>query len=253
MKFDNFPSQTRKSLIPTALGKEKADLVVKNSTLINVYSGELLEEKDVSIKGDKIAFVGEADHTIGEDTKVIDVNGKYLSPGFLDAHVHIDDSMATVTEFARVVLTKGTTGVFMDPHEIANVLGLDGVKLMVEESRNVPLRVFLSVPSCVPATSSEFETTGGNLGIEEIREAFEWEETVALGEMMNFSGIIDGLEEPHEMVREALSRGKLVEGHAPALPEKDLNAYISAGITSCHESTEEKEALQKLGSVLTYS
>lgn len=246
MKFDNFPSQPRKLLTSTALGKKKADLVIENSTLINVYSGELLEDRDVAVKGNRITFVGEASHTVGEDTKVIDAEGKYLSPGFLDAHVHIDDSMATVTEFARVVLAKGTTGVFMDPHEIANVLGLDGVKLMVEESRNVPLRVFLSVPSCVPATSQEFETTGGSLGIEEIREALEWKETVALGEMMSFSGIIGGEEEPHEMVQEALRRKKLVEGHAPGLLGRDLNAYIAAGITSCHESTEEEEALQKL-------
>ncbi len=246
MEFDNFPTQPRKILTSIALGKEKADLVIKNSTLVNVYSGELLEDRDVAVKGNRIAFVGRADHTVGDETKIIDADGDYLSPGFLDAHVHIDDSMATVTEFARVVLVKGTTGVFMDPHEIANVLGLDGVKLMVDESRSVPLRVFLGAPSCVPATSPEFETAGGSMGIEEVKEAFEWEEAVALGEMMNYTGILNGDKEPHEMVQEALRREKLVEGHAPDLSEKELNAYIAAGPTSCHESTQEEEALRKL-------
>lgn len=127
----------------------------------------------------------------------MNVEGKYLSPGFLDGHVHIDDSMATVSEFAKVVIPRGTTGVFMDPHEIANVLGLEGVKLIMEEAKNVPLRVYTTIPSCVPATSSRFETAGAEFGREEIKEAMQWEGSIALGEMMNYPGVIFGEDVPH--------------------------------------------------------
>ncbi len=235
-----------KSLSATARGNESADLVIRNSSLVNVYSGEILEESDVAIKGSRIALVGSAGHTVGENTEIIDAEGEYLAPGFLDGHVHIDDSMGTVREFAKVVLPRGTTGVFMDPHEIANVLGLDGVKLMVEESKNIPLRVFTSIPSCVPATNPNFETSGGIIGVEEVKEALQWEETVALGEVMDYPSVIRGEGEILSMIRETQKAGKVVEGHAPAVSGRELNAYISAGITSCHESTEEEEALEKL-------
>lgn len=166
--MDYFNKETR-LLTLTARGEEKTDLVVKNSDLVNVYTGEILEEIDVAVKGDRIALVGEADYAIGSKTIVLDALDKYLVPGFLDGHVHIDDSMGTVTEFARVVLPRETTGVFMDPHEIVNVLGLEGVKLMMEESKRLPLKVYVSIPSCVPATSPEFETAGAKIGVEEVK------------------------------------------------------------------------------------
>lgn len=236
----------RKKLVATARGDEKADLVIKNSELVNVYSGELLENQDVAVKENRIALVGDADHTIRNSTKIIDANGKYLAPGFLDGHVHIDDSMGTVTEFARIVLPRGTTGVFMDPHEIVNVLGLKGMELMLEESKNVPLRVFSAIPSCVPSTSSEFETTGGDISIDDVRDALEWEHVVGLGEVMDYPSVIYGEEEIHKMIEETLKAGKVVEGHSPGVSGKELNAYVSTRISSCHESTELEEALEKL-------
>ncbi len=235
-----------RALSATAKGNENADLVIRNSSLVNVYSGEILAETDVAVKGNRIAFVGSAEHTIGENTEIIDAEGEYLAPGFLDGHVHIDDSMGTVREFAKVVLPRGTTGVFMDPHEIANVLGLGGVKLMVEESKNIPLRVYASIPSCVPATNPDFETTGGIIGVEEVKEALQWDETVALGEVMDYPSVIQGEEEILSMIEETRKVGKVVEGHAPGVSGRELNAYITAGITSCHESTEKEEAREKL-------
>ncbi|KXB07575.1 adenosine deaminase [candidate division MSBL1 archaeon SCGC-AAA382K21] len=239
-------SKITKNLSLTAMGEKKSDLVVKGSDLVNVYSREIIESIDVAVKKGRIALVGDADHTIGSETKVIDGSDKYLTPGFLDGHVHIDDSMATVTEFARAVIPRGTTGVFMDPHEIANVLGLKGVKLMIEESRGLPLKVYNTVPSCVPATSPSLETTGAEIGPEEVKEAMRWDETVALGEMMNYPGVIQGNEKIHEMIEETLNAGKVVEGHAPGMSGKSLNAYAAAGISSCHESTEMEEGLEKL-------
>lgn len=236
----------RKSLVATAMGEENADLVVKNCTLVDVYSGKLRGGLDVAVKGNRIALVGDCEPTIDDSTKVLETDGKYIAPGFLDGHVHIDDSMGTVKEFAREVLPRGTTGVFMDPHEIANVLGLKGVRFMMEEARNVPLRVYTSIPSCVPATSPKFETTGGSIDVEDVREALQWDRTVALGEVMDYPSVLRGEEEIHAMIRETLSSGKVVEGHAPDLSEEELNAYIGAGVSSCHESTRKEEGLEKL-------
>jgi len=140
-----------KLLVSTALGMEKADLLVRGGNLVNVNSGELLENVDVAVKKDRIALIGKADHTIGNKTTVIDATDKYIVPGFLDGHVHIESSMVTATQFAKAVLPHGTTGVFIDPHEIANVFGLKGVKLMLDEARGLPLKVFVCIPSCVPA------------------------------------------------------------------------------------------------------
>src|ERR1700730_1868362 len=135
-----------KTLVDTALGRQKADLVIKNGNFVNVNSGEILEATDVAVKRDRVALVGKADHTIGDDTAVFDATGKYVSPGFIDGHIHVESSMITVTEFANAVLPFGTTTCFIDPHEIANVLGLEGVRLMLEEGRNLPLKVYVSMP-----------------------------------------------------------------------------------------------------------
>lgn len=234
-----------KLLVSTALGHEKADLVLKGANLVDVYTGELLEGTDVAIKGDRIALIGKADHTISSDTTVLDSRGKYLAPGFLDGHVHIDDSMLTVTEFARAVLPHGTTGVFMDPHEIANVLGLRGVKLMMDEAKNVPLRVFTCVPSCVPATFPEFETAGAEIGPREVEEALKWDGVVGLAEMMNYPGVLLGDDKVHGEIQATLKAGKIVEGHADSLLGAELAAYAAAGISSCHESIRKIDGLER--------
>ena len=236
-----------KELVATALGKIKADLVIKNGTLVNVYTGELIENINVAVKGDRIAHIGnKIDHVIGDNTKVIDAKGNYLVPGFLDGHVHIESSMLLPSEFAKAVLPHGTTAVFADPHEIANVLGLKGIKLMLEDSKDLPLKVYIAIPSCVPASFPEFETAGASIGPKEVEEVLQWENVVALAEMMNYPGVLMGDDKVHGEIQVTLKHGKVVEGHYadPELDEK-LSAYIAAGITSCHESTRRIDALER--------
>jgi len=235
-----------KLLVDTALGREKADFVIRNVTHVNVYTGELLEGVDIAIKGDRIALVGNAEHTIGNITQVLDARGLYAAPGFLDGHVHIESSMLTVTQFARVVVPRGTTGVFADPHEIANVLGLEGIRLMMDEARNLPLKVYICIPSCVPASTPELETAGAAVTAEEVEEALGWEGVVALGEVMNYPGVLLGDEEVHRKIQATLRAGKPVEGHSPGILNAELAAYTAAGPSSCHEETRSVEAVQRL-------
>jgi len=237
--------EVTKLLVSTALGMEKADLVVRGGNLVNVNSGELLENVDVAVKKDRIALIGRADHTIGNKTTVIDATDKYLTPGFLDGHVHIESSMVTATQFAKAVLPHGTTGVFIDPHEIANVFGLKGVKLMLDEARNLPLKVFVCVPSCVPAAPN-FEASGSEINPADVGEAIKWEEVVGLGEVMNYPGVLHCDEKMHEEIRITLRANKVVEGHSDGLLDTELAAYAAAGITSCHESTRKIDGVQRL-------
>jgi len=237
--------EVTKLLVSTALGREKADLVVRGGNLVNVNSGELLENMDVAVKKDRIALIGRADHTIGNKTTVIDATDKYLAPGFLDGHVHIESSMVTATQFAKAVLPHGTTAVFIDPHEIANVFGLKGVKLMLDEARNLPLKVFVCIPSCVPAAPN-FETSGAEINPADVEEAIKWEEVVGLGEVMNYPGVLHSDEKMHEEIRIALHADKVVEGHSNGLLNTELAAYAAAGITSCHESTRKIDGVQRL-------
>jgi len=194
----------------------------------------------------RVVLVGNSEHTRGDDTKIIDGSGYYLTPGFLDGHVHVESSMVTVTQFARAVLPRGTTTVFMDPHEIANVLGMDGVKLMIEEGRKLPLRVYATMPSCVPAAPG-FEDAGAVFGPEEIAEAMEWDEIIGLGEMMNFPGVIYGDAGAHGELDATLKSGKVITGHY-SIPDLDigLQAYAATGIASCHESTTMEDALSRM-------
>ena len=234
-------------LIATALGDLKADLVVKNSSLVNVYTGEIINPVNVAVKGDRIAHVGfKIDHLIGGSTKVIDASGKYLVPGFLDGHVHIESSMLLPVEFAKAVLPHGTTAVFADPHEIANVLGVKGIKFMLDNSEDLPLKIYISIPSCVPASFPEFETSGADIGPDEVNEVFNWDRVVALGEMMNYPGVLMRDEKALGEIKVALKHERVVEGHYadPYLDEK-LSAYIAAGISSCHESTRKIDGLER--------
>ena len=234
------------SLISTALGKEKADLVLKNCSIIDVYSGEIIEKSSIAVKGDRIVLIGNVEHCIGENTLTFDLNGRYVAPGFIDAHVHIESSMLTPSQFARAVLPRGTTCIFADPHEIANVLGVEGVKLFLDEAKNLPLKVLICAPSCVPAVGGEFETAGAYIGPKEIEELLLMDGVVALAEMMNYPGVLFRDKEVLEKIRISHRLGKPVDGHAPGLLDENLCGYISAGITSCHESTTELEGVQKL-------
>ena len=181
-------------LVATARGDEPADLVIRNGTLVSVTSGEILPGFSVAVRGSRIAYVGQdAPHTIGDGTVVIDADGRYIAPGFLDGHCHIESTMLTVSEFARAVLPLGTTGGFFDAHEITNVMGLAGLRMMVEEARTTPLMAYMQVASCVPASFPEFETTGAAIGPEEVAEAMTWgADVIALGEVMNFPGVVLG-------------------------------------------------------------
>jgi adenine deaminase len=233
------------TLVRVALGKEKADLVIINSTFVNVNSGEILENFGVAIKRDRVATIGQVSHTIGPDTKVIDAEGMYLVPGFLDAHVHVESSMLSLTNFAKAVLPRGTTTVFIDPHEIANVLGLDGVRLMIEESKGLPLKVFVTAPSCVPANPM-FETSGAHLGVKEVEEMLRLKEVIALGEMMNYPGVLATDPEVMGKINAAHKMGKVVEGHDAGLLGIELAAYSASGISSSHEMTRKIDAIERL-------
>ena len=227
------------------MGRAKADLVIRNASLVNVNSCEIVEHQDIAVKGDRIAAVGNIEHTVGPDTEILDAKGKWVSPGFIDGHVHVESAMVTGTEFARAVIPHGTTTIFMDPHEITNVLGLEGVRFFINEAAALPLKMLVTFPSCVPAAPG-FETTGGSIGPKEVRVAMSWKGVVALGEMMNYPGVLAGDADVHGEIDATLKAGKVVEGHAVDLLDKELAAYAAAGITSCHESTKKIQAIQKI-------
>ncbi|NLZ94102.1 MAG: adenine deaminase [Firmicutes bacterium] len=235
-------------LVDVAMGRLPADLVIRNASLVNVHTAEIIPNTDVAVACGRIALVGKAEHTIGENTVVIDAEGSYLAPGFLDAHIHVESSMVTVTGFAQAVVPYGTTGIFMDPHEIANVLGVEGIRLMHEEGRKVPLRVFTTVPSCVPAAPG-MEDAGAKLGPEDIKEVLTWDGVVGLGEMMNYPGVLANDKNVQAIIKETLAANKVVTGHfAMSATDHHLQAYLAAGITSCHESVTKEDTLAKLRS-----
>ncbi len=235
-----------RELVATATGRVPADVVIRSGRLVNVITSEILDGLDIAVRLGRIALVGDASRCIGKNTQVIDAEGSYLVPGFLDGHLHIESSMVTVSQFAKAVLPCGTTAVFMDPHEIANVLGVNGIRLMMEEGRNLPLKVYTTMPSCVPAAPG-FEDAGAEITPDDIREAMTWDEVVGLGEMMNFPGVLAGDKNVTSKISETLKAGKVVTGHY-SVPDlgSNLSAYASCGIKSCHESTTWQESLAKL-------
>ncbi|MBO3797914.1 MAG: adenine deaminase [Candidatus Brockarchaeota archaeon] len=240
------PPEIVEKLVSGALGRIRASLVIRRGALVNVFTGEIVENTDIAVVDDRIVLVGDAEHTIGPETRIIDAYRKYLTPGFLDGHVHVESSMLTVTQFAKAVLPHGTTTVFIDPHEIANVLGIKGVKMMHDEGLGLPLKVYVSIPSCVPATSLEFETSGAEIGLKEVEEAFSWRNTIALGEIMNYPGVLSLDPKIIGEVKTALRSSRIVEGHFFGNLNEELNAYVAAGISSDHESVTMEAGLAKL-------
>ena len=219
-----------KALVDVAMGRTSADLVIRNGRWVCVQSGEIIPNTDIAIKADRIAYVGEsAAHTINDQTKVIDANGRYLVPGLLDGHMHIESGMLTVTEFVRAVIPYGTTGMFVDPHEIANVFGLEGVQLMVEEAALQPIHVWVQMPSCVPSAPG-LETPGMSLGPAEVAQAMTWPGVIGLGEVMNFPGVYLSDDKIHAEMIEARKAGKVIGGHY-ASPDLGLpfHAYVAGG------------------------
>jgi adenine deaminase len=222
--------------IKSASGKGKVDLLIKNGRVVNVFSGEI-EKQDVAIFDGVVVGFGNY-----EARKTIDVRGDFLCPGLIDSHVHIESSMVTIPEFARAVLPHGTTSVIIDPHEIANVLGREGIRFMAESARGTPLNVFMMLPSCVPATP--METSGATLKAIDLRPILKEPWVIGLAEMMNFPGVISG--DPEVLKKIEMAKGKRIDGHAPMLSGKGLYAYLTAGIRSDHECTTLKEAKEKL-------
>lgn len=235
-----------RTLSDVAMGRKPAETVIRNARLVNVCTHEILDHTDVAIACGRIALVGDASHCIGEETKIIDADGQLIAPGFLDGHIHIESSMMTPVEYARVVLPHGTTGIYHDPHEICNVLGLKGVDLMAADSAKTPLKAMLTTPSCVPAVPG-FEDSGAEIAPADIEAEMKHDYTVGLGEMMNFPGINGSAEATHGITGETLKAGKIVTGHY-SIPEtgSGLNAYIASGVRCCHESTRAEDALAKM-------
>ena len=227
---------TLEEKIRIASGEGTADLLIKNGRVVDVFSGQI-EKKDVAIFGGAIAGFGDY-----RAKKIIDVKGDFLCPGLIDGHVHVESSMVTLPEFAKAVLPNGTTTVVIDPHEIANVLGLDGIRFMAGSARGIPLNVFIMLPSCVPAT--HMETSGATLRAGDLRPLFEEPWAIGLAEMMNFPGVI--FRDPEVLKKIEMAKGKRIDGHAPLLSGKGLYAYLSAGIRSDHECTTLREAKEKL-------
>jgi adenine deaminase len=227
---------TLEATIAVARGEEPADLLLKNAQLVNVLSGEI-HAADIAIYDGKVVGFGEY-----SASQTVDLNGKLVCPGFMDAHVHLESSMVQPAEFARAVVPLGTTSVICDPHEIANVLGLDGVQYILDASEGLPLQVYVMVPSCVPAT--HMETAGAELTAADVTMLLGRDRVLGLAEMMNFPGVLYRVPEVLEKIKAAGDRP--VDGHAPGLSGLDLNAYVAAGIGSDHECTTLEEAREKL-------
>jgi len=223
-----------KRLIRVAKGEEKADLVIKSAEVVNVLTEEIYRA-DIAICGDRIAGIGSY-----EGISEIDARGLYAVPGLIDAHTHVEMSLLTLSEFARVVVPRGNTCIVADPHEIANVLGKKGVLYFLEESKHASIRFYCLVPSCVP--SSTLETPGGIITAEDVEELLKFDKVIGLAELMNYPGVLNCDDE----LIEKICRSELVDGHCPALSGKALNAYVSAGMRSDHESTSIEEAKEKL-------
>lgn len=228
----------KQRIIAVAAGREKADLVLKNAKYLNVFSNEFLSG-DIAVANGLIAGVGKYD-----GKTEIDVSGKLVLPGFIDAHIHLESSMVTPAEFAKAVVAHGTTTVITDPHEITNVMGIDGVEYMIQASQNLPIDVHFMMPSCVPAT--EIDESGAELDCKDIDLYLDNKKVLGLAEMMNYVGVINGDKNVLSKIVTSQVHHKKIDGHAPELSGNDLNAYIAAGVYSDHECSTFENALEKL-------
>jgi adenine deaminase len=240
-------SKLTRSLVDVAMGRLPADIVIQNGQWVSVQSGEIIPGSDVAIKAGHIAYVGEdASHTIGKKTKVIDAKGRYLVPGLLDGHMHVESGMVTVTEFVRAVAVRGTTGMFIDPHEMANIFGLKGVKLMVDEAQNQPIHVWVQMPSCVPSAPG-LETPGAHIGPKEVAQAMKWDRIIGLGEMMNYPGVAMGDDKLLEEMSLTHASHKTIGGHY-ASPDLGIpfHGYVAGGAEDDHEGTHLEDAVERV-------
>lgn len=235
-----------RELVDCAMGRIPADLVIRNGMWVCVQSGEMVANTDIAVKGSRIAYVGpDAGHTIGADTRVVEANGRYLVPGLLDAHIHVESGMVTVTEFVRAVAPRGTTGLFADPHEIANIFGMRGVRLLVDEALQQPINVWVQMPSCVPSAPG-LETAGAHIGPEDVCMAMQWDGIIGLGEMMNFPGVFMSDPAMHAEMAETMKAGKVIGGHYASLDHGlPFHGYVAGGAQDDHEATRATDAIAR--------
>ncbi len=226
------------ALIDVAAGRAKAQIVFKNINIVNVFTGEIIKA-DVAVHDGYIAGIGEY-----EGAEEYDMEGKFLCPGFIDSHMHIESTMVTPGEFARAVTVRGTTGIIADPHEIANVKGIAGIKYMLEGTENLPIDVYIMLPSCVPATP--FENSGSILKAEDLLELINHPRVLGLGELMDFENVINCEKTIINKIVLCQNSGKFVDGHGPGLSGRAINAYAASGVRTEHECTTPEEAVERL-------
>ncbi|TCL01591.1 adenine deaminase [Shimia isoporae] len=234
-------------LVAVAAGRAPADLVIRKGRWVNVHTREILDNHDIAVVAGRIAYVGpDAGHCTGPDTEIIEAEGRYMIPGLCDGHMHIESGMLTPAEFARAVIGHGTTTMFTDPHEIANVLGLDGVRMMHDEALLQPINIFTQMPSCAPSAPG-LETTGYEIGPDDVSAAMQWPGIIGLGEMMNFPGVINGSQQMLAEIAATQNAGKTVGGHY-ASPDLGIpfHAYAAGGPADDHEGTCEADAIARV-------
>jgi len=244
--MNSFWRKNSRLLTDCAMGRQPADLVVRDGIWVCVQTGELIPHTEIAVIDGRIAYVGpSASYSVGENTKIVEAKGRYLVPGLLDGHMHVESGMLTVTEFVRAVLPHGTTAMFIDPHEIANVLGIKGVKLMVDEALVQPNHVFVQIPSCVPSAPG-FETPGSSITPPDVKEAMQWEGVIGLGEMMNFPAVALSDALVHEEMEITHDAHKIIGGHYASLDlELPFSGYVAGGPQDDHEGTRTVDAIQR--------
>jgi adenine deaminase len=235
----------REMLVDVAMGRRPADLVIHGGLLIDVFSGEI-RPADIAIKQERIALVGDATHTIGTQTTVLDASGLYLSPGLMDAHIHIEASMVSPREFARVVLPRGNTAVNWETLWIANVLGIRGIERLLEECNSTPLKFFATAAQGVPCASPDLVTPAQEFSLKDLEKLLQWRQIVGLGEVVWFNQLVQNNATLHQEIQQAYAAGKTVDGSAPEFVGKALNAYAAAGIQSDHEAISLAEAIERI-------
>ena len=233
-------------LVAVAAGREPADMVIRNCTWVNVHSREAIPGSDIAIKSGRFASCGpDASAMIGPETRVIDAGGRYLIPGLCDGHMHVESGMLTVSQFVRAVIPHGTTSMFVDPHEVANVLGLKGARLMHDEAMVQPINVFVEMPACAPSAPG-LETPGAEISPEDVAEAMTWPNIVGLGEMMNYPGVIAGDPKMLAEIAATQAAGKTVGGHYASPDLAGFHAYAAGGPADDHEGTCEADAIMRV-------
>ena len=239
-------AESTRKLVDCAMGRLPADMIIRKGQWVSVQSGEIIPDTDIAILAGRIAYVGpDASHSLGPQTKVIEADGRFLVPGLMDGHMHVESGMLTVTEFVRAVIPHGTTAMFVDPHEIANIFGIKGVRLMVDEAAEQPIHVFVQAPSCVPSAPG-FETPGASISPADVAEMMEWPGIIGLGEMMNFPGVIKSQKNVHAEMAATRQAGKVIGGHY-ASPDMGLpfHGYAVGGAEDDHEGTTVNDAVQR--------